>query len=392
MSSPAPWTVAELIRPVVRAYPPEVAESWDQVGLAVGDPDATVESVLLTVDVTDAVLAEAIRRGASLIISHHPLLLHGINAVRTDQPKGRLVARLLDHRIALYTAHTNADIAVDGTAATLAATLGLIEPRPLVDVSMPVTDAPRLDKITVFVPGDHAEAVRQAMSAAGAGAVGDYDRCSFSVCGTSTFRPLPGAHPFLGTVGQIEQVAEARVEMIMERGRRPAVRGALLAAHPYETPAYDIVEVAGREAEPGHRTGLGRVGDVSPCTLAEFAALVAERVACGVGGVRVAGEPDRRVRRVAVQAGAGDDLFDQARSSGADVYLTSDLRHHPASEALAWPGAPALIDIPHAAAESLWLPRLAEIISTVGAEDQQGRVPPAVFVSEVATDPWTRRL
>lgn len=392
MSSSNCWTVAELIGPVERAYPPETAESWDQVGLAVGDLDTTVDSVLLTVDVTDAVLAEAISRGASLIISHHPLLLHGINAVRTDQPKGRLIATLIRHGIALYTTHTNADIAVDGTAATLAARLGLIEPRPLINIAIPPLDGHPLDKITVFVPDDHAAMLREAMSEAGGGAIGDYDRCAFSVAGAGTFRPLPGAHPFLGTVGEIEQVAETRIEMIMERRRRQSVRAALLAAHPYETPAYDIVEVAELDADPGLRTGLGRVGDVPPCTLAEFAALVADRVACGVGGVLVAGELERQVRRVAVQAGAGDDLFEQARASGADVYLTSDLRHHRASEALAWADAPALIDIPHAAAESLWLPRLAEIVTTVGAEDPQGRVPPAVFVSEVATDPWNHRL
>lgn len=388
MSSPAPWTVAELIELLERAYPPETAESWDRVGLAVGDPDATVGSVLLTVDVTDGVVAEATERGASLIISHHPLLLRGINAVRADQPKGWLITTLIEHRIALYTAHTNADIAVDGTAAALADALGLINPRPLIIKAIP-SAARRLDKITVFVPDDPAEVLRQAMSEAGAGTVGDYDRCAFSVAGTGTFRPLPGADPFLGTVGEIERVAETRIEMIMDRDRRRAVQAALLATHPYETPAYDILELAELDTETD-RTGLGRVGEVVPCTLGEFAARVAAQVNCGVGGVRVAGELDRPVRRVAVQAGAGDDLFDQARTSGADVYLTSDLRHHPAGEALAWTGAPALIDIPHAAAEALWLPRLAAVVT--GVDDRQGRKPPTVFVSELRTDPWTHRI
>ena len=379
-------SVAEFIAPIERVYPPETAESWDRVGLAVGDPDAGVGSVLLSVDVTDAVLAEAIELDAQLIISHHPLLLHGIHEVRLDQPKGRLVSELISNRVALYTAHTNADIGPGGTVDTLATVLALSDVRPLVPV--PIRS---LDKITTFVPDDHAESVLAALAGAGAGAIGDYDRCAFSTSGTGTFRPLPGADPFLGRVGKIERVAETRLEMIMDRADRRAVESALLSTHPYQTPAYDIVELV----PLGDRTGLGRVGTVTrsggsaetdPLTVGDFARRVAERVPCRTGGVRVSGDLDRLVRRVAVQAGAGDDLLDRARQAGVDLYLTSDLRHHPASEAVAWKNAPALIDIPHAAAEALWLPRLAELVGS--ATHPESGSAPKITVSRTITGPW----
>ncbi len=332
-----------------------------------------------------------------MIISHHPLLLHGISAVRLDQPKGRLVSAMIMNRIALYTAHTNADIGPGGTVATLADVLGLTDVRPL--VAVPVRP---LDKITTFVPDDHAESVLAAMAAAGAGAIGEYDRCAFSAAGTGTFRPLPGADPFLGRVGEIERVAETRLEMIMDRTDRRAVETALLGVHPYQTPAYDIVELVPLHNSTGPgRTGLGRIGTVTrsggaagtdPLTVGDFARRVADRVPCGTGGVRVSGDLDRPVRRVAVQAGAGEDLLDRARRAGVDLYLTSDLRHHPASEALAWNNAPALVDIPHAAAESLWLPRLAELLRTALGSGSVSGAAPTVKISDVVTDPWRYRF
>ncbi len=368
-------TVADVIALVDRHFPFAGAESWDAVGLVVGHPDAPVTRVHCTVDVTDAVIDEAEAVGADMIIAHHPLLLRGITSVRADQPKGRLTTRLVRADLALLTAHTNADTPPDGTAAVLADQLGLLDPTPLRPTVFPARD-----KITTFVPGDHLERVVDALADAGAGAIGAYDRCAYQVEGTGRFRPLPGANPFQGTVGAVEHVAETRVEMIMDRSRRAAVVGALRAAHPYEIPAFDVVELV--PTEPAV-VGLGRVGELAaPTTVAGFVATVRRVLPPTGGGVRVAGDPDRPVHRVAVQAGAGDDLFDEARSSGADLYLTSDLRHHPASEALAHEHAPALVDVSHWAAESRWLPTLATMIEVELGLD--------ATVSEVDTDPWRR--
>lgn len=347
-------TFDELTRALEAHYPPATAESWDQVGVGCGDPGWPVQRVLLTVDVTREVVAEAVEVGANAIISHHPLLLKGIHGLDGQTPKGRMLLELAAHRIGLLTAHTNADIAIDGVCSALAERIGLVDLEPL-----DPRPAPALDQLVFFVPTEHTEAVITAVAEAGAGAIGDYDRCSFRSSGTGSFRPLAGAEPHTGTVGVQAQVAEDRVELVLPRSRRAAVLAALRRAHPYEEPAHHLVELV---AEPGE-TGLGRIG-VLPTELsaADFAQQVADALPVTTTGVRLGGPPERRVRRVAVLAGAGDSHLDAARRAGVDAYLTSDLRHHPASEALEWEDAPVLLDVAHWAAEQTWLPVLESLL------------------------------
>jgi dinuclear metal center YbgI/SA1388 family protein len=341
-----------------------------------GDISQPVRGMLLTVDVTDAVIDQAAQVGADLIIAHHPLLLRGISTVDPRHPKGRMITTLIRQRIGLITAHTNADIPAGGVADSLATALGVTGTRPLRPVSVhPV------DKLVSYVPVDHVPAVIDALAAAGAGAIGNYDRCAFTSSGTGTFRPLPGAQPYIGNVGTPEEVAEERIEMIMDRGRRSAVIRALLNAHPYEEPAYDVTELA-VPADTAPTAGLGRIGTIEPISLTAFAERVADVLPATPTGIRVAGDPDRMISTVALQGGSGDDLLDTARAAGADVYLTSDLRHHPASEALAWPDAPALIDVPHSAAEWTWLPRLQQELRARFGPDLP------ITVSDLRTDPW----
>lgn len=355
-------------------YPPASAEPWDRVGVVCGEPDRPVSRVLLTVDVTPEVVAEARELGVRAIIAHHPLLLRGVHGIDPRTPKGRMVTDLVSWRIGLVCAHTNADIGPYGTVAALAARLGLRDPRPL--RPRPAT---ALDKLVTFVPTDHTDTVVDALAGAGAGAIGDYDRCHFTTPGTGSFRPLAGASPHLGEVDRVERVSEDRVEMVLPRTHRSAVLRALLTAHPYEEPAWDLFELASTDSPD---TGMGRIGSVEPTTVGAFAEHVAASLPRTAVGVRVAGDPDRAVQTVAVQAGAGDDLLDEARRQGADLYLTSDLRHHPASEAVCWPGSPALLDVSHWAAEWTWLPVLQGLLR---AEHQSLDV----VVSELNTDPWT---
>lgn len=371
--------VADVVAALEARYPPATAESWDVVGLAVGSVSAPVHGIALAVEPTAAVIEETAAAGADLLITHHPLLLRGLTAVDLDTPKGAAVAALLRGGTALYVAHAGADIAPGGVVDALAAALGVRSCRPLVPAS-----AEPLDKLITFVPDDHVAAVIDALAAAGAGRIGRYDRCAFTAPGTGTFRPLAGAQPFLGTVGEIEEVAETRVEMALRRPDRAAVLAALHAAHPYQTPAWDLFEIADR---PSGEAGLGRVGELAdPVSLREFAGQVVAALPTTAAGIRIGGDPERVVRRVAVQAGAGGDLLDDARAAGADVYLTSDLRHHPATEALAWPGAPALIDVSHWAAEWTWLPELRrQLLADLGEA-----VP--VSVSTLVADPWALRL
>ncbi len=364
-------------------YPPSSAQDWDAVGLVCGDVDQVVRKILFVIDPTAAVVDEALEWGADLIVSHHPLLLRPVSAVPTSSPKGRIVHRLIRAGCALYVAHTNADIAVPGVSDALARVLGLDHLEPL--SPLPVAE---LDKVVVFVPTASAATVVDALAAAGAGELGDYSRCAWTSAGTGTFTPGPGATPSVGRVGRIEQVDETRVEMVLQRRRRGDVVRALRASHPYEEPAFDVLELV----DDGNGSGVGRVGTlVEPVTLDQFARLVATALPFTVQGVRVSGNKDALVQRVAVAGGSGDDQFAAVRASGADVFLTADLRHHPASEAreAAGDGTPYLVDVSHWASEWPWLAgcesRLVAALGDLGSTVE-------TRASTTRTDPWTMHV
>jgi dinuclear metal center YbgI/SA1388 family protein len=355
-------------------YPPATADSWDAVGLVVGDPEQDVSKVLFAVDPVLPVAQEAAAWGADLLVVHHPLFLTGIHGVARTTPKGRTLGVLQDAGCALLTAHTNADQAVGGVSEALAHALGLTEVEPIA-----AAGHDQLDKLTTYVPVTDADRVRQALATAGAGVIGDYDSASFSTHGEGRFRPLAGASPAIGEVGSLEVVEEVRIECVLARAARSRVVAAMLAAHPYEEPAYDVVELA----DPGIAdSGTGRIGTVPGTTLGEFARTVAAALPPTAAGVRVGGDPARAVRRVAVCGGAGDFLFDAVRRTDADVYVTSDLRHHPASEFLEHDG-PALVDVAHWAGEWTWLPVVARRVADALGDTVETRV------STICTDPWT---
>jgi hypothetical protein len=288
-----------------------------------------------------------------------------------------MVHRLLIGGVALHVAHTNADSADPGVSDALADVLGLddlrsLEPQPTRAV----------DKLVVFVPESHAERVLDAVTAAGAGRIGAYDRCAWTVVGTGTFRPGPGTSPTIGSVGAVERVTEVRVETVLPRALRVPVVAALVAAHPYEEPAYDLYELA---AQPG-TTGIGRIGQLArPESLRAFAERVANSLPATAAGVRTAGDPGAPVHAVAVCGGAGDSLLDAARAAGVDAYVTADLRHHPVSESRE-DGLPALVDVAHWASEWPWLAdaarRLHDALYAAGTTVE-------TRVSRTPTDPWT---
>ncbi|UER54695.1 Nif3-like dinuclear metal center hexameric protein [Kineosporiaceae bacterium SCSIO 59966] len=376
-------TLGDVVAVLDRLYPPGQAEPWDAVGLVCGDPAATVRKVLLAVDPVAEVVQEALEWGAELVVTHHPLLLRPVHSVAATTAKGRVVHDLVRGGSALFVAHTNADSARPGVSDALARVLGLEDLHPL--SARPVDP---LDKVVVFVPTPDAETLVDALAAAGAGEIGDYRRCAWTTTGTGTFLPGEGASPAVGEVGRVERVEETRVEMVLPRHRRDAVVAALRGAHPYEEPAFDLLELAAWSSPQG----IGRVGQLRrPLRLAELADVVAAALPHTAQGVRVAGHPDDVVRRVAVCGGSGDSLFDAVRASGADAYVTADLRHHPASEAreTAAGGAPALIDVSHWASEWPWLHGAAERLA---AELAATGTTVETRVSERRTDPWTFRV
>ncbi|MCW2525019.1 MAG: hypothetical protein JWO63_3354 [Frankiales bacterium] len=364
-------------------FPPATAEEWDRVGLGCGDPTAQIEHVLLAVDCVPDTVAEAVAGGAQLLLTHHPLLLKGVHGIRADEPKTAMVFQLIRAGIAQFAAHTNADVAVGGVSQALAERLGLAGTTPL--EALP---APELDHLAVFVPPAQLDQLVAALSAAGAGAIGDYEQCTFTVEGIGTFQPAKGARPFLGEVGALTRTAETRLSMVLPRARRRAVIAAMRQAHPYEEVAFELTEQARLPAA----AGSGRIGELpEQLTLAEFTELAAQRLPPTVGGLRSAGDPARPIRRVAVCGGAGGGYLDRARAAGADVFLTADLRHHVVSEAVSeragaglGAGPPmALVDAAHWATESPWLDVLAARLRAAFGADL------AVTVSQVVTDPWT---
>ena len=272
MSDSHDLTLGEVLEVVEHLYPPATAQSWDRVGLVTGDPQQPVRRVHLAVDPTLAVIEEARELGADLLLTHHPLLLRGVHSVATTSAKGASVTHLVVGDVALYVAHTNADVARDGVCEALALACGLTGTEAL----------------------------------------------TFS------------------------------------------------------------------EEQP-----MGRVGDLPEAVaLRDFVERLATRLPRAAGGIRVAGPPDAVVRRVAVLGGAGDDLFDAVRASGADVYVTADLRHHPALEAReeARGGAPYLVDAGHWASEQVWLARAEQALRAALGE-RATRV--ETHISTVRTDPWT---
>ena len=323
---------------IEKMAPLTMAESWDNVGLLVGQADQSAPRVLLTVDVTLSVIEEAIEAGAGLIVSHHPFPFQPLRQIRTDSVNGTMLSKLLKHEIAVYAAHTNLDRASGGVNDALAAQLGLIDTKPLQLYKEPLV------KIVVFVPEEYETKVWTAMSEAGAGHVGNYSDCSFRTKGVGTFMPQAGSRPFIGQAHQLSSVAEVKLETIAPASQSAKIVQAMLGVHPYEEVAYDVFAL-----QNDHLLGgLGRIGRLSAkMSLENFA--VAVKTALGIDGIRVYGNMATQIDLVAVCGGSGMDCAKQACREGASVLVTGDIRYHEAQEALAQ--GLCLIDAGHFATE-----------------------------------------
>jgi dinuclear metal center YbgI/SA1388 family protein len=364
--------LADVIAVLDDAYPPGLAHDWDSVGLVCGDPHDIVDSVTVAVDATAAVVDTVGPRG--LLLAHHPLLLRGVDTVAASSGKGALIHRLIRAGSALFTAHTNADAANPGVSDALAETLGLT----IESVLEPVFPGPALDKWVIFVPGPAADAVRSAVFAAGAGQIGDYSHCSWTVTGSGQFLPAVGATPAIGAVGSLQRLPEDRVEVIAPAALRDRVLAAMRSAHPYQEPAFDVIALAPLPAG----VGTGRIGQVlRPQRFADFVASVRSALPTTTWGVRGSGDPDATVSRVAVCGGAGDSLLAAAAAAGVQAYVTADLRHHPADEHRRI-SAVGLVDVAHWASEYPWCAQAAAVMRA-----HFGAALP-VTVCPLRTDPW----
>lgn len=376
-------TVADCVEILDAAYDPSWAEDWDAIGLTAGAPGDEVSRVHFAVDPTQEVAAEAVQAGAQLLVTHHPLFLRGVHGIAETSAGGRVITTLVRGGCALFTAHTNADVARPGVSDALADVLGLQEARPVEPLA--ATAGEPLDKLVVFVPTADRSRLLDALATAGAGGIGDYDRCAWWASGTGTFRPLAGASPTIGAVGTIEEVAEDRLEMVYARRLRPRVVAALRATHPYEEPAFDLVELAGEPVPAPQARGLGRVGELAePMRLDAFVERVADALPATAWGVRATGDGAEQIRRVAVCGGSGGELAGPAAALGAQVLVTSDARHHHTLDSVAAHGI-AIVDAAHWATEHPWLHSAAALLQA-GLPATVGSL--TMHVSDLVTDPW----
>lgn len=313
----------EIVQLFEQFAPKKYALEGDKIGLQVGSLNKPVERVLVTLDVTEAVVDEAVEKGVQFIISHHPLIYRPLQKIDTESAAGRTVEKLIKHDIAVYSAHTNLDVARGGVNDLLAEALGLTN----IEVLVPTYEEP-LKKLVVFVPEENAKEVKQAMGDAGAGAIGNYTHCAFSAPGIGQFLPGGNTNPYIGERGKLEEVREIRVETIVPEGIEKKVISAMLKAHPYEEVAYDLYPLENKN-EP---LGLGRIGEISKMSLKEFAEHV--KKALDIPSVRVVGDLNAEIRKVALLGGDGNKYFMSAKFRGADVYVTGDIYYHTAHDAL----------------------------------------------------------
>ncbi|MEZ4601533.1 MAG: Nif3-like dinuclear metal center hexameric protein [Syntrophotaleaceae bacterium] len=347
--------IQDLVGLLHALYPPALAESWDNVGLQVGEPQTPVSRALVCLDPSAGALAEASRAAAQALVCHHPLIYTPLRSLVPVDETGRLLFQAVRDGIAILAAHTNLDRARDGLNDWLAEALGVEEAVPL------QTGADDLLKLVVYVPAGYEKRVADALFQAGAGHIGNYDCCSFRSEGTGTFRPGSGSDPFSGSVGEQNSVRELRMETILPKERMRRVVDRMVKAHPYEEVAYDLIPLVNRRTE----IGLGRIGILPrPTTLASFAEGVKQALSCPA--LRLVGAPDRKVQKVALCGGSGSSLLAEAVRQGADVLVTGDVKYHDARNAENQ--NLALIDAGHFASEQLMVGRLAEVLRRKAAE------------------------
>ena len=313
----------KIIEIIEKHAPLHLAESWDNVGLQLGNPDKKVEKIMVCLEVTEGVLQEAEFQKIDMIVAHHPLIFKPIKKVTTDDAIGRMIYSLIQKDILLYCAHTNLDMAYGGLNDLLAESIGLLTVKPLTS-----TYQKKYYKVVVFVPQSHEEAVRNVLCGEGAGFIGNYSDCSFKVEGEGTFKPLNGSNPYIGNIGEVERVKESRLETIISEDRLQVALEKMRQVHPYEEVAYDIYPLENVYEE----NGLGRMGYLEkPEKLSDLCIKLKQLLK--IETLKVAGDQDKIVNKVGLCTGSGAEFIYNAYQRGCDCFITGDVRYHEAQYA-----------------------------------------------------------
>ncbi|GEN86354.1 Nif3-like dinuclear metal center hexameric protein [Oceanobacillus sp. FSL W8-0428] len=350
--------------------PRSLAYHWDNIGLQVGRFHDSTSHILVTLDVTEEVVDEAIEKQANLIIAHHPLLFQPLKQINVDHPKGRVVQKLLKNDITVFAAHTNLDVAEGGVNDLLGEAVGLKNREPL-----EILDQEALFKIIVFVPDSHVQELRSALNEGGAGQIGNYSHCTFQSPGQGTFQPLEGSTPYIGEKNELAYVDEKKLETVVPKRNLSKVIDAIISAHPYEEPAYDIYPLENK----GQSVGIGRFGSLDESvSMKEFIHTVKKNL--DMPQVRVSGNIEKNVKRVAVLGGSGEKYVSHALRKKADVYITGDMTFHAAQDAEQM--GLTVIDAGHYIEKIMKTATQNKLIQEIPAFQSK------VYVSEVNTDPF----
>lgn len=313
-----------LIKQIEGKYPLNLAYEWDNVGLLVGDFDLEVKKVMVSLEANENVIEEAINNNVDLIITHHPFIFKKMNKINTSDLKGKLIHRLIKNDVAIYSMHTNFDIADDGLNDYFMEKIGIKNSKIL-----DVTNNEVLYKLAVYVPTTHVDIIKDALGKAGAGHIGNYSHCTFNSEGIGNFKPLDGSNPFIGNEGVIESVNEVKIETIVPQRILGGVMSKMTSAHPYEEVAYDLYRLENK----GNSVGLGRISKLSEnTTLESLSNLIKERL--DMKHIRIVGNTDTSINKIAVVTGSGADMVKKAKRQGAQVLITGDVKYHDAQDAL----------------------------------------------------------
>jgi dinuclear metal center YbgI/SA1388 family protein len=335
-------TVGDLTKYLEDWAPPGAAWDKDNVGLQIGSGRQKIINILLALELNEEVLKEALQKKCNLIFTHHPLIFNPIKRFDTDNDsKAKLIQRIFKNDIAVYSAHTNLDHAKGGVSFTLAKTL------KLKNINFLENEESNQFKVVVFIPVDSADKVAESIFAAGGGIIGEYSNCSFKLNGEGTFKGSEKSNPSLGKKNRFEKVNEVRLEFIVNSWSLNNVISAVKKSHPYEEPAYDVYPLKNKNVN----YGMGAVGSLVK-EMSEKDFLVHVCRSLGIKTIKYCAGKNKKIRKVAVCGGAGSSLLNKAAASGADAFVTADIKYHTYHDAA---GSILLIDAGHYETEILSL-------------------------------------
>ncbi|MCS4485544.1 Nif3-like dinuclear metal center hexameric protein [Staphylococcus americanisciuri] len=349
--------------------PFDSAESWDNVGLLIGDPSSDVLGIMTTLDCTADVVDEAIKKECNTIVAHHPLIFKGMRSITANDGYGHIIYKLIQHNINLIALHTNLDVHPRGVNAMLADCL------QLQDTKILLPETATYYKVQVYIPEENAASFKLQLAAQGIATEGNYEHAFFNTKGEGQFRPVGDAQPHIGRMNEIETVCETKIEFMIEASQQSLTKSLITQHHPYETPVFDFIPM-----QKECHSGLGMIGTLSEAmTVEEFINHVKKQL--DMPSIRFIGDSEATIKTVALVGGSGIGYESSAAQQGADIFLTGDIKHHDALDAKI--AGMNLLDINHYS-EHVMKEGLVALLT----EWLTNQYDSSIYASTVNTDPY----